>query len=77
LIFNQSLAHASHGKGALNAFDINLSPGGTKKGEPKLPQNNTYFPLEYRFPELCGQVQYLWQLNKKGEKEEKGLKQIL
>jgi hypothetical protein len=36
LIFGQSSAHNSHGSGALNAFNMNLSPGGKQ-----LPQNDT------------------------------------
>jgi uncharacterized protein with von Willebrand factor type A (vWA) domain len=34
LVFDQSSAHASHGEGALNAFEINLSDRG-KKPTPK------------------------------------------
>ena len=36
-VFDQSSAHQSHGDGALNAFNMNLAPG----GKP-LPQNDTY-----------------------------------
>jgi hypothetical protein len=51
LVFDQSFAHASHGKGALNAFDINLNDGG-KKITPK----DIYYPPECTIPELRGTI---------------------
>jgi hypothetical protein len=77
LIFDQSLAHASHGEGALNAFNMNKSPSGVDKGKIKAYRRDTYFPPEYIIPELRGTKQVLWQLNADGEKEPKGIEQIL
>ena len=51
LVFNQSFTHASHGEGALNAFNINLNDKG-KKLTPK----DTYYPLECTIPELRGTI---------------------
>ena len=77
LIFDQSSAHASHGEGALNAFAMNKSPGGVEKGKIKAYGRDTYFPPECTILELQGTIQVLWQLNKDGEKEPKGVEQIL
>jgi hypothetical protein len=72
LIFDQSLAHASHGDSALNAFSINKGNSG------KQPfQKDTIFPPECTFLELQGQKQELWKLNKEGVKEPKGLQAVL
>jgi hypothetical protein len=49
-LFDQSPAHASHGEGALNAFNMNLTPG----GKDKKPQTDTYYPPECTIPELPG-----------------------
>ena len=46
-VFDQSSAHASHGEGALNSFDINLNNRG-KKGTLK----DMYYPLECIILEL-------------------------
>jgi hypothetical protein len=73
LVFDQSSAHASHGEGALNAFEMNLTPA----GKNKKPQNDTYFPLECTFPERRGQVQYLYHVGTDRTKVPKGVKQIL
>jgi hypothetical protein len=72
LVFDQSSAHASHGEGALNAFDINLGDGG-KKSTPK----NTYYPPECTSPELRGTVQTLHTIDAEGNKINKGVKTIL
>ena len=77
LIFNQSSAYNSYNKGALNAFNINKSPSRIKKGKIKAYKRDIYFLLEYAFPELQGTIQLLQQLNKNGEKEPKGIEQIL
>jgi hypothetical protein len=73
LVFDQSSAHASHGEGALNAFEMNLTSG----GKNKKPQNDTYFPPECTFSELRGQVQHLYNVEPDGTKVPKGVKQIL
>jgi hypothetical protein len=72
LVFDQSSAHASHGEGALNAFDINLNDRG-KKQTPK----DIYYPPECTIPELRSTVQSLYTVNQKGEKVNKGIKTIL
>jgi hypothetical protein len=77
LIFDQSSAHSSHGKGALNAFMMNKSHGGMDKGKIKAHGRDTYFLPECTFLELQGTIQLLWQLNTNGEKEPKGVEQIL
>jgi hypothetical protein len=59
LIFNQSSAHASHSKGALNAFNMNKSPNKVNKGKIKAYRRDTYFPPEYTIPELQGTKQVL------------------
>ena len=73
LVFDQSSAHASHGEGALNAFGMNLTPG----GKDKKPQNDTYYPPECTIPELRGQVQHLYNVLPDGTHQPKGIKQIL
>src|SRR6267378_8353144 len=40
-VFDQSSAHNSHGEGALDAFGMNLGPGGAVE-----PQTDTYYPPE-------------------------------
>jgi hypothetical protein len=72
LVFDQSSAHASHGEGALNAFDINLTDKG-KKATPK----DTYYPPECTIPELQGTIQTLYTIDAKGNKINKGVKTIL
>ena len=72
LVFDQSSAHTSHGEGALNAFDINLTDGG-KKPTPK----DTYYPPECTIPELRGTIQTLHTIDAKGNKSNKGVKTIL
>jgi len=72
LVFDQSSAHASHGEGALNAFDINLTDGG-KKPTPK----DTYYPPECTIPELRGTIQTLYTMDAEGNKINKGVKTIL
>jgi hypothetical protein len=72
LIFDQSSAHASHGEGALNAFDINLSNRG-KKSTPK----DIYYPPECIFPKLQGTIQSLYTYDANGNKQNKGIKTIL
>jgi hypothetical protein len=72
LVFDQSSAHASYGKGALNAFNINLGPGGAQK-----ILKDTIFPPETSNPERIGTEQVMWQLNKDRAKEAKGIKQVL
>jgi len=52
-VFDQSSAHNSHGEGALNAFDMNLGPGGAVG-----PQNDTYYPPETATK--VGEPQRLW-----------------
>ena len=56
-LFDQSPAHASHGEGTLNAFNMNLTPG----GKDKKPQTDTYYPPECTIPER-GQVQHLYNV---------------
>jgi hypothetical protein len=46
-------------------------------GEKKIPQNDTYFPLECTYPELQGTVQHLYTLDTNGKKVPKGAKKIL
>jgi hypothetical protein len=77
LIFDQSSAHASHGEGALNAFNMNKAPGGVEKGNIKPYGRDTYFPPECTIPGLQGTIQVLWQLDPNGEREPKGVEQIL
>jgi len=72
LVFDQSSAHALHGEGALNAFDINLNDGG-KKSTPK----DTYYPLKCTIPELQGIIQTLYTINAEGNKINKRVKTIL
>jgi hypothetical protein len=72
LVFDQSSAHASHGEGALNPFDINLNDGG-KKSTPK----DTYYPPECTIPELRGTIQTLYTIDAEGNKINKGVKTIL
>lgn len=55
LVFDQSSAHNSHGEGALNAWSMNLNPGG--KAEP---QNDTYYPPESRVNKI-GEMHRLWK----------------
>jgi hypothetical protein len=71
-VFDQLLAHTSHGEGALNPFDINLNNRG-KKGILK----DTYYPPECTIPELQGQVHHLYIIDNKGNKANKGVKTIL
>ena len=69
-LFDQSPAHASHGEGALNAFNMNLTRG---KG-----QEASNRPPECTIPELPrGQVQHLYNVLPDGTHEPKGIKQIL
>ena len=77
LIFNQSSVYASYGEGILNAFSINKVPGGVEKGNIKPYGRDIYFPPEYTIPGLQGTIQVLWQLNTNGEREPKGMEQIL
>jgi hypothetical protein len=42
-VFDQSSAHNSHGEGALDAFGMNLGPGGAVE-----PQNDTYYPPDHQ-----------------------------
>jgi hypothetical protein len=72
LVFDQSSAHVSHGEGALNAFEINLSDGG-KKPTPK----DTYYPPECTILELRGTIQTLYTIDAQGNKVNKGVKTIL
>jgi hypothetical protein len=60
LIFDQSSAYNSHGEDALNAFNINKSPGGVEKSKIKAYGRDIYFPPECAFPELQGIIQLLW-----------------
>jgi hypothetical protein len=62
LIFDQSSAHNSHGNGALNAFNMNLSPGGKQ-----LPQNDTVYHPESSV-DVRGQFQRLWTEDETGQK---------
>jgi hypothetical protein len=77
LIFDQSSPHALYGKGALNAFGMNKAPGEVEKGNIKAYGRDTYFPPECTIPGLQGTIQVFWQLNPNGEREPKGVKQIL
>jgi len=52
-VFDQSSAHNSHGEGALDAFGMNLGPGGAVE-----PQNDTYYPPEAATK--VGEPQCLW-----------------
>jgi hypothetical protein len=56
---------------------MNKAPGGVKKGNIKAYRRDTYFLPEYTIPGLQGTIQVLWQLNPNGEREPKGVKQIL
>jgi hypothetical protein len=72
LVFDQSSAHASHGEGALNAFDINLNDRGKKS-----TRKDTYYPPECAIPGLRGTVQSLYCFDMDGNKQNKGIKRIL
>jgi hypothetical protein len=56
---------------------MNKAPGGIEKGNIKPYRRDTYFPPEYTIPGLQGTIQVLWQLNPNGEREPKGVEQIL
>jgi hypothetical protein len=56
---------------------MNKTPGGVKKGNIKPYRRDTYFPPECTIPGLQGTTQVLWQLNPNGEREPKGVEQIL
>jgi len=71
LVFDQSSAHNSHGSGALNAFNMNLSPGGKQ-----LPQNDTIYPPESS-TDVRGQFQRLWTEDGTGVRTAKGIERIL
>jgi hypothetical protein len=77
-IFDQSSAHASKGKGALNAFGMNKRPG----GKPMV-QKDTYYPPEtngeFVFQRGRPQKLYTIEVDENGveEKVAKGIKNIL
>jgi hypothetical protein len=52
-VFDQSSTHDSHGEGVLDAFGINIGPGGAVE-----PQNDTYYPPEAATK--VGEPQCLW-----------------
>jgi hypothetical protein len=56
---------------------MNKAPGGVKKGNIKAYGRDMYFPPECMIPGLQGTIQVLWQLNPNGEREPKGVEQIL
>lgn len=65
-VFDCSTAHESHGEGAINAWGMNLKPGGNK-----VAQNTTYFPPETIGPNASkrGMPQELWTEGEPGPGE--------
>ena len=72
MVFDQSFAYRSHGKGALNPFDINLNNKGKKS-----TFKDIYYPPKCTIPELRGTIQTLYTINAEGNKVNKGIKIIL
>ena len=70
LIFDQSSAHNSHGSGALNAFNMNLSP------EAKNFHKTTLYTLQSSV-DVRGQFQRLWTEDETGQRVGKGIERIL